>query len=191
MNVRIHTWDWCMLVSIFCISALYRHCCFHFTSLSFSVCACTVWWLTYSCWLQPHFLYLFTLPFNEPGSHSIQYLVRLMRWLTMVALRLYQNRWALSTKTSNSLFSYNLWCFGMKIKALFIYLHESQVVWYILGCLSLSFLNEFMFLYSFQVSHHPPMSAGHAENEHFIYDITSKVKTKFLGNSIDIYPVGR
>ncbi|XVF08106.1 hypothetical protein REPUB_Repub06bG0197300 [Reevesia pubescens] len=42
-----------------------------------------------------------------------------------------------------------------------------------------------------QVSHHPPISAGHAENEHFIYDISSKVKTKFLGNSIDIYPIGR
>ncbi|XVF76645.1 hypothetical protein PTKIN_Ptkin13bG0283200 [Pterospermum kingtungense] len=42
-----------------------------------------------------------------------------------------------------------------------------------------------------QVSHHPPMSAAHAENEHFIYDISSKVKTKFLGNSIDIYPLGR
>ncbi|GMH23075.1 hypothetical protein Nepgr_024918 [Nepenthes gracilis] len=42
-----------------------------------------------------------------------------------------------------------------------------------------------------QVSHHPPMSAGHAENEHFTYDITSKLKTKFLGNSIDVYPVGR
>ncbi|GAB4833817.1 Oxysterol-binding protein- protein 3B [Ancistrocladus abbreviatus] len=42
-----------------------------------------------------------------------------------------------------------------------------------------------------QVSHHPPMSAGHAENGHFTYDITSKLKTKFLGNSIDIYPVGR
>ncbi|WOL20352.1 oxysterol-binding protein-related protein 3A-like [Canna indica] len=42
-----------------------------------------------------------------------------------------------------------------------------------------------------QVSHHPPMSAAHAENEHFIYDITSKVKTKFLGNSLDIYPIGR
>ncbi|KAJ7950301.1 Oxysterol-binding family protein [Quillaja saponaria] len=42
-----------------------------------------------------------------------------------------------------------------------------------------------------QVSHHPPMSAGHAENDHFTYDITSKVKTKFLGNSIDIYPLGR
>ncbi|KAM7531868.1 hypothetical protein LguiB_035278 [Lonicera macranthoides] len=42
-----------------------------------------------------------------------------------------------------------------------------------------------------QVSHHPPMSAAHAESEHFIYDITSKVKTKFLGNSVDIYPVGR
>ncbi|CAN7113314.1 unnamed protein product [Brassica rapa subsp. narinosa] len=42
-----------------------------------------------------------------------------------------------------------------------------------------------------QVSHHPPMSAGHAENEHFTYDCTSKLKTKFLGNSIDVYPVGR
>ncbi|GMH12269.1 hypothetical protein Nepgr_014110 [Nepenthes gracilis] len=42
-----------------------------------------------------------------------------------------------------------------------------------------------------QVSHHPPMSAGHAENTHFMYDITSKLKTKFLGNSVDVYPVGR
>ncbi|KAH1207725.1 Oxysterol-binding protein-related protein 3B [Glycine max] len=41
------------------------------------------------------------------------------------------------------------------------------------------------------VSHHPPMSAGHAENEHFTYDVTSKLKTKFLGNSVDVYPVGR
>jgi hypothetical protein len=45
--------------------------------------------------------------------------------------------------------------------------------------------------FSFQVCHHPPMSAGHAENEHFIYDISSKVKTKFLGNSVDVYPLGR
>lgn len=43
----------------------------------------------------------------------------------------------------------------------------------------------------FQVSHHPPMSAGHGENEHFTYDVTSKLKTKFLGNSLDVYPVGR
>ncbi|KVH91246.1 Oxysterol-binding protein [Cynara cardunculus var. scolymus] len=42
-----------------------------------------------------------------------------------------------------------------------------------------------------QVSHHPPISAAHAENEHFVYDITSKVKTKFLGNSLDVYPLGR
>ncbi|GAB2274390.1 Oxysterol-binding protein- protein 3C [Dionaea muscipula] len=42
-----------------------------------------------------------------------------------------------------------------------------------------------------QVSHHPPMCAGHAENEHFTYDVTSKLKTKFLGNSVDVYPVGR
>ncbi|KAL3625862.1 Oxysterol-binding protein-related protein 3C [Castilleja foliolosa] len=42
-----------------------------------------------------------------------------------------------------------------------------------------------------QVCHHPPMSAGHAENEHFTYDVTSKLRTKFLGNSLDVYPVGR
>ncbi|KAL8196002.1 hypothetical protein R6Q57_025002 [Mikania cordata] len=42
-----------------------------------------------------------------------------------------------------------------------------------------------------QVSHHPPISAAHAENEHFVYDMTSKVKTKFLGNSLDVYPLGR
>ncbi|KAG6418002.1 hypothetical protein SASPL_120200 [Salvia splendens] len=37
----------------------------------------------------------------------------------------------------------------------------------------------------------PPMIAGHAENEHFTYDVTSKLRTKFLGNSLDVYPVGR
>eukprot|EP00246_Nothoceros_aenigmaticus_P017172 TRINITY_DN820_c0_g1_i3.p1 TRINITY_DN820_c0_g1~~TRINITY_DN820_c0_g1_i3.p1 ORF type:complete len:313 (+),score=42.93 TRINITY_DN820_c0_g1_i3:393-1331(+) len=42
-----------------------------------------------------------------------------------------------------------------------------------------------------QVSHHPPMSSAHAENSHFTYDVTSKLKTKFLGNSLDIYPLGR
>ncbi|KAF5192569.1 Oxysterol-binding family protein [Thalictrum thalictroides] len=42
-----------------------------------------------------------------------------------------------------------------------------------------------------QVCHHPPIGAGHAENEHFAYDVTSKIKTKFLGNSVDIYPIGR
>ncbi|CAL4913784.1 unnamed protein product [Urochloa decumbens] len=42
-----------------------------------------------------------------------------------------------------------------------------------------------------QVSHHPPMGVAHCENEHFTYDISSKLKTKFLGNSLDVYPVGR
>ncbi|RYR25007.1 hypothetical protein Ahy_B02g058644 [Arachis hypogaea] len=42
-----------------------------------------------------------------------------------------------------------------------------------------------------QVSHHPPMSAGHAENEHFTYNITLKLKTKFLKNSLDVYPLRR
>ncbi|KAL0333267.1 UNVERIFIED_CONTAM: Oxysterol-binding protein-related protein 3A [Sesamum angustifolium] len=68
----------------------------------------------------------------EHGSRLIQFLVRHMRWSTMVALHLLQSRLVIT-----------------------------------------------------------PMSAAHAENEHFVYDITSKLKTKFLGNSIDIYPVGR
>ena len=42
-----------------------------------------------------------------------------------------------------------------------------------------------------QVSHHPPMSAGHAENEQVAYEVTSKLQTKFLGNSLDVYPVKR
>ena len=35
------------------------------------------------------------------------------------------------------------------------------------------------------------MSVMYAKNEHFTYDVTSKLKTKFLGNSVDVYPVGR
>ncbi|GJP32712.1 hypothetical protein CLOM_g17313 [Closterium sp. NIES-68] len=49
---------------------------------------------------------------------------------------------------------------------------------------NVTFVNE-------QVSHHPPICAGHGENEHFVYDCTSKVKTKFLGNSVEVYPLGR
>ena len=41
-----------------------------------------------------------------------------------------------------------------------------------------------------QVSHHPPVGVAHAENEHWLYDIVSAPTTKFLGNSVDIYPVG-
>eukprot|EP00245_Coleochaete_scutata_P008860 TRINITY_DN2796_c0_g1_i1.p1 TRINITY_DN2796_c0_g1~~TRINITY_DN2796_c0_g1_i1.p1 ORF type:complete len:454 (-),score=96.13 TRINITY_DN2796_c0_g1_i1:738-2099(-) len=48
-----------------------------------------------------------------------------------------------------------------------------------------------MFFLAEQVTHHPPQSAGHAENEHFTYDVTSKLRTKFLGNSVELYPVGR
>lgn len=42
-----------------------------------------------------------------------------------------------------------------------------------------------------QVSHHPPVGAGHASGKGWEYDITSAPRTKFLGNSIDVYPVGR
>ena len=34
------------------------------------------------------------------------------------------------------------------------------------------------------------MGVAHAENEHWLYDIVSAPTTKFLGNSVDIYPVG-
>lgn len=42
-----------------------------------------------------------------------------------------------------------------------------------------------------QVSHHPPIGAAHAENKHFVYDIVASPKSKFLGNSVEIYPLGR
>ncbi|MCL7038205.1 hypothetical protein MKW94_006799 [Papaver nudicaule] len=42
-----------------------------------------------------------------------------------------------------------------------------------------------------QVSHYPPIDAAHGENEHFIHDITSNLRTKLLGNSLDIYPSTR
>jgi hypothetical protein len=42
-----------------------------------------------------------------------------------------------------------------------------------------------------QVSHHPPIGAGHVKTKNFTYDITSAVTTKFMGNWVDVYPVGR
>jgi hypothetical protein len=42
-----------------------------------------------------------------------------------------------------------------------------------------------------QVSHHPPVGAAHAENTDWEYDMVSAPATKFLGNSVDIFPVGR
>ncbi|KAI3914791.1 hypothetical protein MKW98_002027 [Papaver atlanticum] len=38
-----------------------------------------------------------------------------------------------------------------------------------------------------QVSHHPPAEAVHAENEHFMLDSTTSLRTKLLRNSLDIY----
>jgi hypothetical protein len=41
-----------------------------------------------------------------------------------------------------------------------------------------------------QVSHHPPICAAHADNAHFEYDLVSAPTTKFLGNSLEVYPYG-
>jgi len=41
-----------------------------------------------------------------------------------------------------------------------------------------------------QVSHHPPIGVGHGENDNWTYDIVSAPSTKFLGNSVEIYPIG-
>jgi len=62
-----------------------------FSSLSLTVlcvfvCGFALWSGTYACWLQHHFLYLSTMGSKEPGSHLIQFLVRLMKWLIMAAL---------------------------------------------------------------------------------------------------------
>lgn len=42
-----------------------------------------------------------------------------------------------------------------------------------------------------QVSHHPPVCAAHAENKHFMYDLVSAPTTRFLGNSLEVFPYGR
>ncbi|KAI3874020.1 hypothetical protein MKX03_029170 [Papaver bracteatum] len=42
-----------------------------------------------------------------------------------------------------------------------------------------------------QVSHHPPVDAVHAENEHFILDSTNSIWTRLLGNSLDFYAGSR
>jgi hypothetical protein len=54
------------------------------------------------------------------------------------------------------------------------------IILLVLHCLCCLVLISFTNCFSSQVSHHPPMSVGHVENEHFIYDISSKVKTKFF-----------
>lgn len=41
-----------------------------------------------------------------------------------------------------------------------------------------------------QVSHHPPIGAGHGESDLWSYDLVSAPKTKFLGNSVEVYPIG-
>ena len=45
--------------------------------------------------------------------------------------------------------------------------------------------------FGLQVSHHPPIGVGHGENDNWTYDIVSAPSTKFLGNSVEIYPVGK
>jgi hypothetical protein len=42
-----------------------------------------------------------------------------------------------------------------------------------------------------QVSHHPPVGAAHAESPRWEYDIVSAPRTKFLGNSLEVFPNGR
>ena len=42
-----------------------------------------------------------------------------------------------------------------------------------------------------QVSHHPPVGAGHASTEKWTYDLTSAATTKFMGNWVDVWPKGR
>jgi hypothetical protein len=44
--------------------------------------------------------------------------------------------------------------------------------------------------HSEQVSHHPPIGASHCETPDFVYYQTQSVKTRFLGNSLDVTPIG-
>eukprot|EP00899_Mesostigma_viride_P017933 jgi/Mesvir1/26140/Mv06851-RA.1 len=42
-----------------------------------------------------------------------------------------------------------------------------------------------------QVGVQPNLAVAHAENEHWSYTVTSSPRTKFLGNAVEVYPVGR
>ncbi|KAK9843175.1 hypothetical protein WJX74_008032 [Apatococcus lobatus] len=42
-----------------------------------------------------------------------------------------------------------------------------------------------------QVCHHPPIGAAHAEGNGWSYDIVSAPTTRFNGNSVDVFPLGR
>lgn len=42
-----------------------------------------------------------------------------------------------------------------------------------------------------QVSHHPPICAAYAENASFKYQLVSAPTTRFLGNSLEVNPLGR
>lgn len=46
------------------------------------------------------------------------------------------------------------------------------------------------YFHSEQVSHHPPIGASHAETSDWSFYQTQSVKTKFLGNSLDVTPIG-
>lgn len=41
-----------------------------------------------------------------------------------------------------------------------------------------------------QVSHHPPMSAVHVRGEGWVYHTAHEVKSRFLGNSLEVWPQG-
>ena len=56
--------------------------------------------------------------------------------------------------------------------------------------LTIPFTTSHVIKWHVQVSHHPPVGAAHAENKDWEYDMVSAPTTKFLGNSIDIYPIG-
>ena len=142
--------------------------------------------------MQHHGQYLCILLFKEHGSHSIPSLGKRMKWLTTTESHLLRSR-LVSWNSSDIVSCYLLYddtpC-GSCLKKLISYFNTQWIRLivnsncYMEGAWVVWFL-------SFQVSHHPPMSAAHAENEHFTYDITSKLKTKFLGNSVEVYPVGR
>jgi len=40
-----------------------------------------------------------------------------------------------------------------------------------------------------QVSHHPPITGGHLETEHFLLIVNHKVETRFTGNAIEVEPL--
>jgi len=184
--VRIPTCDWCMLVSI----PLHLSPSLLCVSVCVCVCGFALWSGTYACCLQHHFIYIYIYvyyalqrtwkPFNPILGETYEMVNH--GGITFVAEQV--SFWSVFIFCDDAFDRSRSFFFSppsiQDYRLLDINWYFTVIILLVLHCLCCLVLISFTNCFSSQVSHHPPMSVGHVENEHFIYDISSKVKTKFF-----------